>query len=127
MLYLPSLSEELIDILPENIYNYDETNMTDDSGAKTDIVKRGHARQVERKLEHSKQSTSIKFAGNAAGMYLAPMIVYNAQNLYAGWANGGPAGTVYDVSNNGLVVVHLKFGSPKCSYLSLSLLPEQRF
>ena len=119
--------QELIDILPENIYNYDETNMTNNPGAKTVIVKRGHARRVVRKLEHSKQSTSIMFAGNAAGMYLPPMIVYKAQNVYAGWANGGPAGTVY-VSNNGWFDGRtFEIGSPKCSYLSLSLLPEQRF
>ena len=65
------------------------------------IVKRGHGHRVERKQDHSKQSTSIMFAGNAIGEYLPPMVVYKAQNLYRGWTEGGPHNAVYDVTKNG--------------------------
>ena len=34
---------------------------------------------------NSKQSTSIMFCGNANGDYLAPMVVYKANNIYQGW------------------------------------------
>ena len=61
--YFENLEAELADIPPENIYNYDETNITDDPGSKTVIVRRGHGHLVERKQDHSKQSTSIMFAG----------------------------------------------------------------
>ena len=97
--YFDNLSVELAGIPPERLFNYDETNITDDPGSKTVIVRRGHGHRVECKLDHSKQSTSVMFASNAAGRYLSPMVVYKAQNLYRGWT-GGPVDTVYDVTKN---------------------------
>ena len=99
--YFDNLQNELDNIPQENLYNYDETNITDDPGSKSVIVKKGHGHRVERKQDHSKQSTSVMFAGNAAGQYLPPMVVYKAQNLYRGWTEGGPPNAVYDVSKNG--------------------------
>ena len=34
------------------------------------------------------------FAGNAAGQYLPPMVVYKSENIYREWVRGGPANTV---------------------------------
>ena len=59
--YLDNLYLELKDIPPENIYNYDETNITDNPGSKSVIVRRGHGNRVEKKQEYSKQSTSLMF------------------------------------------------------------------
>ena len=95
--YFENLAKTQDEIPPENIYNYDKTNLTDDPGAKKVIVYRGTAR-VKRKIEHSKQPTSLMFCGNAIGKFLLPMVVYKAQNLYAGWKAGGPQGTVYDAT-----------------------------
>ena len=39
--YFDNLEEWIKDIPPENIYNYDETNITDDPGAKLVITQRG--------------------------------------------------------------------------------------
>lgn len=39
--YIINLKEMITDVLPENIYNYDETNLTDNPGQKKVIVKRG--------------------------------------------------------------------------------------
>ena len=64
--YFEHLEEELRGIPPSNIFNYDETNVTDDPGATEVIVSRGR-RRVERIVEHSKDSTSIMFCGNADG------------------------------------------------------------
>ncbi|XP_065653068.1 uncharacterized protein LOC136080380 [Hydra vulgaris] len=99
--YFNNLYQELKDIPPENIYNYDETNITDNPGSKAVIVRRGHGHRVENKQEHSKQSTSIMFAGNAVGEFLPPMVIYKAKNLYQGWTHGGPPRTVYDITTNG--------------------------
>ena len=99
--YLDNLYLELKDIPPENIYNYDETNITDNPGSKSVIVRRGHGNRVEKKQEYSKQSTSLMFSGNAVGEFLPPMVVYKAKNLYQGWTQGGPPGTVYDITPNG--------------------------
>ena len=53
--YFDSLEIEIEGIPPENIYNYNETNVTDYPGSKTVIVRHGHGHRVERKQDHSKQ------------------------------------------------------------------------
>ena len=88
------------DVEPHNLFNYDETNVTDNPGVKKVIVRRG-LRRVERKTEHSKQSISVMFCGSATGEYLPPMVVYKARNLYSSWTEGGPDGAVYDVTDSG--------------------------
>ena len=37
------------------------------------------------------------FAGNAAGVYLPPMVVYKvaSENVYDSWMEGGPRGALY--------------------------------
>ena len=64
------------------------------------IVRRG-LKRIDRKIDHSKQSMSILFCGNAVGTYLPPMVLYKAQILYTNWTVGGPTGTVYDVTKTG--------------------------
>lgn len=100
--YFDHLAEELRGIPPSNIFNYDETNIRDDPGAVEVIVSRGR-RRIERLAEHSKESTSIMFCGNAAGEYLPPMIVYKcgSGNVYEGWIEGGPQGTEYASTKSG--------------------------
>lgn len=85
---------------PQNLYNYDETNVTDDPGSKKVLVPKG-VRRVERVQSHSKQSISLMVCGNAAGDLLPPMVVYKAQNMYENWKSGGPPGTVYKNSVSG--------------------------
>jgi len=41
----------MADVAPENVYNYDETNVCDDPGVKTIICRRG-LKRVERKMQH---------------------------------------------------------------------------
>ena len=57
-LYFQNLSETLEGIPERNIFNYDETNVTDDPSQKKCVVHRGLAR-IKRKAEYSKQSLSI--------------------------------------------------------------------
>ena len=98
--YFDSLEESLQDVEPQNIYNYDETNLTDDPGAKKVITRRGRKR-IERKIDHSKSSTSLMFCGNALGEFLPCMVVYKAENLYQGWTEGAPPGTCFDTTKSG--------------------------
>ena len=100
--YFDHLEEELRGIPPSNIFNYDETNVTDDPGSIEVIVSRGR-RRVERTVEHSNDSTSIMFCGNANGEYLPPMLVYKCQsgNVYEGWIEGGPQGAEYASTKSG--------------------------
>ena len=63
-------------------------------------MRRGRNR-VERKIEHSKASTSIMFCGSASGKMLPLMVVYKSKFLYDAWINGGPVNSVYDSTKSG--------------------------
>lgn len=78
--HFKQLEPVLTDIEPSHVYNYDETNVTDEPGAKKVVVPRGMKR-VEREQEHSKMTVSLMVCGSAAGEMLPPFIVYKAQNL----------------------------------------------
>ena len=41
------------------------------------------------------------WSGNAAGDCMPPMVVYKAKHVYEGWTQGGPAGTVYRLTDSG--------------------------
>lgn len=58
------------------------------------VVGRG-LRRVEKIAENSKQAFSLMFCGSASGVYLPPMAVYKAENLYEGWIQGGPKGKTF--------------------------------
>lgn len=85
---------------PENIYNYDETNLKDDPGSKKCLFQKGK-KYCERVLNSSKQATSVMFCGSAAGELLPPMVVYKAINVYTSWCERGPKGAVYSCSKSG--------------------------
>ena len=92
--YFDHLENSLEDIPTINIFNYDETNITDDPGAKLVITHWG-CNRVEKVTNHSKSSISIMFAGQADGHYLSPMVVYKAENICREWCHSGPIDMVY--------------------------------
>lgn len=98
--HFKQLEPVLTDIEPSHVYNYDETNVTDEPGAKKVVVPRGMKR-VERVQEHSKMTVSLMVCGSAAGKILPLFIVYKAQNLYENWTTYGPPGAKYDVTPSG--------------------------
>ena len=81
-------------------FNYDETNITNDPGAKHVVVRRG-TKRVERKTKHSESSISVMFAGSAAGEFLPPMIVHKLENVYANLIKNDPVGSIYDTTKGG--------------------------
>ena len=85
--YFNELESSLDGIQASHIFNYDETNITDDPGAKHVIVRRG------RKI--------VMFAGSAAGEFLPPMVVYKSENVFENWVKNGPVGSIYDATKSG--------------------------
>lgn len=77
---------------PEQIFNYDETNLSDDPGKKLCLFKRG-VKYPERVRDFSKSSTSLMFCGSATGKMLPPYVVYKSVHLYETWMQGGPPHT----------------------------------
>ena len=88
------------DIPPSNVFNYDETNLTEDPGAKKALYRRG-VKYAEKVCNHSKSSLSVMFCGSADGKMLPPYVVYKAKNLYESWCQGGPKGTRYNATASG--------------------------
>ena len=85
---------------PENYYNYDETNVTDDPGQRRCIFKRGE-KYPERVRDNSKTAISLMFCGCADGQMLPPYTVYKSEHLWSTWMEGGPQGARYNRSKSG--------------------------
>ena len=98
--FFANLTCSLEGVEPGNIYNYDETNFTDDPNMSQCICRPGRRRH-ERIMEHSKMAFSVMFCGNAAGEHLPPMVVYKAQNMYEGWKSDAIPGAVYEATESG--------------------------
>lgn len=69
--YFENLQQELSDVPPSNIINFDETNLTDDPRSVKCIFRRG-VKYPERIMNSTKSSTSIMFACTADGKMLNP-------------------------------------------------------
>jgi len=98
--YFNNLQVTLEDISPQNIINYDETNLSDDPGRKKVVVKRG-TKYPERIMNSSKSSTSLMLAGTAAGELLPVYVVYKSEKLWDTWTENGPIGARYNRSKSG--------------------------
>lgn len=86
---------DLSQVPPENIINYDETNLTDDPGASKFIFKRG-TKYPERIVNNNpKAAISLMFAGSASGYLLPVYVVYKASQMWSSWQEGGPPFTRY--------------------------------
>jgi hypothetical protein len=82
-------------IEPSCIFNYDETNLTDDPGVKKCLFRRG-IKYPERIRDNSKSSISVMFCGSADGTLLPPYVVYKAEHLWDRWTEGGLKGVRYN-------------------------------
>ena len=98
--YIKHLEKEVNGVPPANIWNYDETCVQDNPGAKKVIIKRG-VKYPERVQNHSKIGFSVMFCGNAEGETMPPYTVYKATGMYNQWRTGGPKGSRYNSSPSG--------------------------
>nr|XP_029716147.1 uncharacterized protein LOC115259576 [Aedes albopictus] len=98
--YMNNLQKSIEGIPPQNIFNYDETNLADDPGKKLAICKRG-LKYFENIQNFSKSATSVMFCGNAAGDLIPPYIVYKSECLWDSWTENGPKGARYNRTSSG--------------------------
>lgn len=85
------LSRSLEGLSPEAIFNYDESNLSDDPGKKLMIFKRG-IKYPDNVTNFSKSAVSIMLCISASGVCLPPYVVYKANNIWDTWRIGGPKG-----------------------------------
>ncbi|XP_039298507.1 tigger transposable element-derived protein 7-like [Nilaparvata lugens] len=98
--YFNNLEVTLQNVPPENIWNYDETNLCNDPGSAKVVCKRG-SKYVERIMDSTKSCISIMFCGNAVGEMLPPYVVFKSEHLWSTWTEGGPKDCRYNRSKNG--------------------------
>lgn len=98
--YIDNLDLELKDVPATNIWNFDESNLTDDPGKKKVLTKRG-TKYPENICNTSKTSISLMFAGNAAGEMMPPYVVYKSTHLWDTWTQNGPKGCRYSNTPSG--------------------------
>ncbi|XP_046384931.1 jerky protein homolog-like [Ischnura elegans] len=98
--YFDNLERCLTEVPPQNLWNYDETNLTDDPGNNKVVCSRG-SKYVEQVMNSSKTSTSVMICGNAKGELLPPYVLFKAERLWDTWTEGGPKGCRYDRSKSG--------------------------
>ena len=87
-------------ILSTHIFNYDETNFSDDPGIKKSVFKYEvkYAKQIK---DISKTLVSIMYCGFAAGRFLPCYVVYKSEHLWSTCIECGLAGTRYHGSCSG--------------------------
>lgn len=89
--YFNNLENELKDVPPSNVFNYDETNLQDDPGKKKMIFRRG-IKYPEQVCNFSKSATSIMMCISASGVLLPPYVIYKAEKMWKQWTENGPKG-----------------------------------
>ena len=98
--YFDNLTATLSDIPHDRIFNYDETNLSDNPGLKKCIFKRG-TKYPERIRDSSKAAISIMYCGSAAGQMLPSYVVYKSEHLWSTWTENGPKNTRYNRTKSG--------------------------
>nr|XP_034838359.1 uncharacterized protein LOC117994536 [Maniola hyperantus] len=98
--YFSNLEGTLINVPPQNILNYDETNLSDNPGSTKCIFKR-KIKYPERILNHSKGNISIMFAASADGSLLPLYTVYKSEHLWSAWCVGGPPEARFNRTKSG--------------------------
>ncbi|XP_050516371.1 uncharacterized protein LOC126891232 [Diabrotica virgifera virgifera] len=86
-----NLEPVIKDLPSSNIFNYDESNLSDDPGKKRCIYKRG-IKYPEKVMNHSKSCTTIMVCAAADGTLLPPYVIYKSIHLYDTWKENGPRG-----------------------------------
>lgn len=108
--YFERLGKTLEGVPPENIWNYDETNLSQNPGTVKAIFKRG-IKYAEEVWDQSKNSISVMFCGSASGELMPPYVVYRGNYCYPTWGQGGAPGVHYGATPSGSVLVPVPTGS----------------
>lgn len=72
--------KSLLGVSPENIYNFDESNLSDEPGSTKCFFIRG-VKYQQRVMPRSKSNISLMFCENAKRELLPLFVVYKAENM----------------------------------------------
>ena len=98
--HFDNIQNELKDVAPCNMWNYDETNLRDNPVARKCVIKQG-TKYPERITGSSKVTLSVMFCGNAEGEVVPPYVAYKSVHICSQWVTAGPPGTRYNRPKGG--------------------------
>ena len=100
--YFNRLRPNLEGVSPSNIFNYNETNVSDDPAAEEAFFG-GGCKYYEEAKNTSKIMYSVMFCVSGDGKMLPPYTVFKSPNgaLYDVWCEGGPPGGAYGANKSG--------------------------
>ena len=101
MLKKIGLAEFAPDELKHYICNCDEMGFCTAQSCKKILAKRGDKNVQDTLGGSGREYFTILAAGCADGVRLSPYLVYKGKNLWNRWMQGGPAGSMYSVSDSG--------------------------
>lgn len=100
--FFDNLEHEILDVLPENIYNYDETGFHDIPSKRKLLFRRG-CRNPERIINSTKSCFTTLFCGNAAGNFIPPYVIMKGAQKWSDWIYGAPSGSRLNTSKSGWI------------------------
>ncbi len=89
------------DELGKRMWNCDETAFATDVASKKILAKRGDKHVHETGGGSGREYITVLGCGSGNGERLPPYVVYKGKNLWSSWIKGGPAATLYTVSDSG--------------------------
>lgn len=89
--YHQNLTASISGIPASNIFNYDETNLADNTSATKLLFRRG-VKYPDRVINFTKSCVTIMVCAAADGTLLPPFVVYKSDGLYPQWTRHGPQG-----------------------------------
>lgn len=89
----------------ENIINYEETSLTEDSKAKLRICRKG-TKYAEKIMNTSMFAISLWFACAADDQFLPPPVAFKTECLMDSWLMGEPINTIYNRKKSRWFDVH---------------------
>ena len=100
--YFKNLCQELEGVLPENIYNFDETGFHD-VPKKVKLLFQRQCRNPEVVKNTTKSCFTVMFCCNAIGEFVPPYVIYKAKQKWSHWLLGGPRNSRMAVTPSGWI------------------------
>ena len=95
------LAEKSPEDLQDYLWNCDETGFCSAQACQRILAKRGKKDVQDTIGGSGREYFRVLAAGSAGGVHLPPYFVYKGKNLWSRWMQGGPAVSLYSVSDGG--------------------------
>ena len=95
------LADMSLEEIGDYIWNCDQTGFCSAQACQKVIAKKGDKNVQDTIGGSGREYFTVLAAGSASGLRLPPYFIYKGKNLWRRWMQGGPAGSLYSVSDSG--------------------------